>query len=726
MVVNDATADPRFSANPLVIGEPLIRFYAGAPLILVTGERIGTLCILDHRRRLDLDDRERAVLKLMAQQVVDLLELRRLRHSQQISHIISKTASDAFVCTNSESNIIYWNRAAERLFGWTAHEALGRSLDIIIPNRHRSAHRAGMSHARETGTYRLIGKMVELPAIRRDGDEFPIELSLGMWKTGNEAVPAGFVAIIRDASDRKQLEAERDSTRERLADQVAAIETSNDGFAITDPEGNFIYMNHSHVEMFGFSDPAEPIGQHWSCIYSADERNHLESIAFATLLSEGQWRGETGGLRRDGSAIRQEVSLSLRSNGGIVWVTRDIGARLKTEREMARLREQLLASQRQEIVGQIASGIAHDFNNLIAAIAGSASLIVADPLQGVKRQAERIEAAATSAASLVAKMLSLGARKPDRVEIDLSTKVRNVAELMRASLAPQHSIVVRLPTAPIRLFADSTEVMQVLLNLLVNARDAINPNQPGQITITLDQLLPGEPAPRLIIGRQPSCPAARLRVEDDGCGIAEHELTSIFEPFRSGKGRNGTGLGLAVVKSILEAAGGGIAITTRLDEGTRFDVYWPLNHTEQPPVPAPQSTPASNNVLNGFAVLVVDDNPAVVDVLAELLESAGTEVGPCLEARDALAALDEDADAWSLLITDFDMPGTNGAELAAQARRLKPDLPLLLCTALPEQHLRQDSAYRIFDAIIGKPVTLESLLAGAEAAIKACTARNAP
>lgn len=179
MVVPDATKDPRFADNPLVLGEPYMRFYAGAPLVLASGRRIGTLCIIDRRRR-GLDARERRALKLMAQQVVDLLELRRLRHSQQISQIISETASDAFVCTDSDSRVIYWNRAAERMFGWTASEALGTSLDIIIPDRHRRAHHGGMAHVRATGQSRLVGRMVEVPALRRDGSEFPIELSLGM------------------------------------------------------------------------------------------------------------------------------------------------------------------------------------------------------------------------------------------------------------------------------------------------------------------------------------------------------------------------------------------------------------------------------------------------------------------------------------------------------------------------------------------------------------------
>lgn len=725
MVVPDATADPRFADNPLVVGEPRIRFYAGAPLVLPSGQRVGTLCIIDRRRRSGLDPQERRALELMAQQVVDLLELRRLRHSQQISQIISETASDAFVCIDGDSRVIYWNRAAEQMFGWTASEALGHNLNFIIPERHRRAHHGGMANVRATGKSRLAGRMVEVPALRRDGSEFPIELSFGMLNAGDDVHLKGFAAIIRDATQRKQLETERDTTRERLAEQVAAIEVSNDGVAITDTVGRFVYMNHSHAEMFGYPDAAALIGMHWSILYTAEARERLEAEAFHVLNAEGRWRGESIGVRHDGSAIRQEVSLSLRSDGGLVCVTRDVGERHRSDREMARLREQLLVSQRQEIVGQIASGIAHDFNNLIAAIAGSAALIVAGPASGARRQAERIETAAANAASLVAKMLSLGKRTPDNREIDLAAKIRNVVELIKASLAPQHSIILQLPEEPIMLIADSTEVMQVLLNLLINARDAMDPDQPGRIIVQLERLLPGDKTARPVVGLRPRGPVALVRVEDTGSGISEQALTAIFEPFRSGKGGNGSGLGLAVVKSIVEAAGGGIAVDSHLGEGSRFDVFWPLDPPEQSQHLTMRSIPVSNNVLRGRAVLVVDDNPAVVDVLTELLEGAGAEVGPCLEARDALAAIDEDPDAWALLITDYDMPGTNGAELAAQARRLKPDLPVLLCTALPEQHRRQNTAPHSFDAIIGKPVSLDSLLAGAESAIEACAARKA-
>lgn len=717
MVVLDARDDPRFRDNPLVLGAPDIRFYAGAPLKLQSGHRIGTLCVIDRTPRKDFSARDRGALELMAQQVVDQLEIRRLRQSQQISHLIGETTLDAFVCADAESRIIHWNRAAEVMFGWRASEALGQTLDMIIPDRHRAAHHAGMARMRTGGASRLVGKTVEVPATHRSGTEVPVELSLAMWSSEPGRAPDGFAAIIRDISARKAMEAEQEATQERLAEQVAAMEASNDGIAVTDPDGRFIFMNESHATMFGFPDGAAALGRHWSDLYTEEEQQRLEQKAFPILGEKHQWRGQSRGRRLDGSAVDQEISLSLRSNGGIVCVTRDIGARQQAEREMARLREQLLAAQRQEAVGQLASGIAHDFNNLIAAIAGSAALIQAGAEPKAKRQADRIQAAASAAASLVAKMLSLGARKPERHELDLGQTLGSVAELVRTSLPLGHQLVVDVPDQPVLATADSTELMQVLLNLAINARDAMDRDRDGRIAFSLLPPPASSPSGKIRVGIMPEGPWALLRVDDTGAGMPAAVLDRIFEPFYSSKGAAGSGLGLSVVAGIVESAGAGLIVESWPGAGTRFDLLWPLDPPRHVHAAAPK--PARNGLLAGRGVLVVDDNPAVVGVLAELLEQAGAEVGPCLEGADALAAIREDPDAWYLLVTDFDMSGMDGAALAQEARALKPDLPVLLCTALPEAHRSSAARAAMFDAIIGKPVTLSSLLDGAEAAIQA-------
>jgi PAS domain S-box-containing protein len=662
------------------------------------------------------------MLTLLARQVVDLIDVRDLRRKQLISKMISDTSSDAFVCTDSDSRIIYWNRAAEVMFGWTAREALGRSLEIIIPQRHREGHLNGMRRFVGGAETRLVGKTTEVPACHRDGREFVVELSLGMWNSGAQGVQVGFASIIRDVTERKTLEAERDATRNLLAEQMAAIEASSDGIAITDAEGNFIFVNRSHAAIFGIGDPAQLIGRHWGCVYAPGEDARLYRLVRRQLEAGAHFSGRIVARRHDGGTIEQDISMTPRPSGGVVCVTRDVGRRLQDEREMTRLREQLLAAQRQEAIGQIASGIAHDFNNVIAAISGSAGLILAgaDPI--ARQHAERVQRAATSASSLVQKMLSLGARKSDRTELDLARQIASVIELVRASMPAGQDIGFTPPEAPILMVADSTELMQVLMNLAINARDALEAMPDGRIDLQVECWNPGDPAPQPQVGALPTGPAARIDLADNGCGMSQDLLARIFQPFFSSKGNRGTGLGLSVVAGIVEAAGGGICVRSTPGEGTYFTIFWPLN----PPAKADASEPAEPALgllqpgqLVGRTILVVDDNRSIVELLTQLLEQAGAEVGPCLCTEDVLQAIRSDPDAWDLLVTDFDMPDMDGGQLARAARALKPDLPVLLCTGAPGPHLERHRHQPLFDAIIGKPATPASVTAGALTALAA-------
>lgn len=718
MIIPDAHEDPRFRSNPLVLGPPHVRFYAGAPLKLASGHRVGTLCIIDTVPRPSLDARQKEILTLLARQIVDLLEVRELRRKQQISELISTTSSDAFVATDSRSNIIYWNRGAERMFGWAASEALGRGLDTIVPERHRTGHDAGMHRVVSGGETRLVGKTTEVPARHRDGREFTVELSLGMWNSAANGLPAGFASVIRDVTERKKLEAERDATRNLLAEQMEAIEASSDGISITDADGRFIFVNHSHAAMFGLGDPAHLLGRHWSCLYAPGEDARLYRQVFPKLENGGRFSGRLVARRHDGATIEQDVSMSPRPSGGVVCVTRDVSARLKDEREMARLREQLLIAQRQEAIGQIASGIAHDFNNVIAAIAGSAALIIAGDDPVARQHAERVQRAATSAASLVQKMLSLGARQSHRSELELGRQVSSVIELVRTSMPANQEIHFTPADTPIFLVADSTELMQVLMNLAINARDALEGMPDGRIDLSVARWRPGDDTPALQVGVVPAGPAARIDLVDNGCGMPADVLTRIFQPYFSSKGSRGTGLGLSVVAGIVEAVGGGLSVRSEPGQGSSFTIFWPL----EPPaeVKEPQGGRlAPAGPLVGKTILVVDDSRSVVELLRLMLEKAGAEVGTCLSPHDALDTLRSDPLAWDVMVTDFDMPDMDGGQLTAAARTLRPDIPVLLCTGAPGQHLERHRRQPLFDAIIGKPATEQSLTAGICAAFAA-------
>lgn len=727
MAVCDARNDPRFAANPLVTGAPHIRFYAGAPLIVKSGHKIGTLCVIDPQPRGDFTAHESEILALMASQVVALFESRKLRQERRIAELIAQTTTDAFVCADAASRITLWNRGAEAMFGWRAEEALGQSLDLIIPDRHRHGHHSGVSRLCAGGATRLAGKTVEVPAACKAGHEIPVELSLAMWTSEQDAgsAPTGFAAIIRDVSARKQIEADRAGAEARLARQVTAIEASDDGVAITDAEGRFIFMNRAHAVMFGHDDPAALIGQPWSVLYDAIEADRIGREAMPILFAEGQWRGDTQGRRADGSPIEQEIALSVSPEGGIVCITRDIGERRAMEREKARLREQLMAAQRQEVVGQLASGIAHDFNNVIAAISGTAELLRKIEDSRVREHAMRIQSASATAAGLVEKLLTLGRRVPHPKLVDLTRMARDVRDLVAPSLTDAlHRIELALPTAPMMVLADDTELNQVVLNLVLNARDALRPNEVGRIKLEVLSADEYCPEGRVVVGQVPAEPAVMIRISDTGCGIPEEQFEQVFEPFFTQKGTAGTGLGLAVVAGIIAANRGALAIQSWADSGTIFEIWWPLEPPASDTCDAPRCSMPHAAAIAGKAVLVVDDNPAVVDTLVAMVEELGGEAGPCLDARDAIAALRDDAAAWDLVVTDYDMPRMDGAELARALRRVRPDLPILLLTALPGVHQLHQKQVGLFDCVLGKPADTRALALAAAEAIEAARERT--
>lgn len=727
MVVLDATCDPRFASNPLVQSEPHIRFYAGAPLVLANGHRIGTLCVIDSQARGDFSGRDANILQLMASQVVTLLESRRLRQERRIAQLIAQTTTDAFVCADAYSRITLWNRAAEVMFGWSADEAIGQTLDLIIPDRHQRGHHDGVARLRARQKAKLVGQTVEVPATCKTGHEIPIELSLAMWPAEGDAddQPEGFAAIIRDISARKLAEEEHLAIEARLARQVAAIEASEDGIALTDADGAFIFMNRAHAAMFGHDDPAALTGKAWHVLYDPLEAQRIKEEAMPILFAEGQWRGETQGRKADGSTLEQEIALSLSPEGGIVCVTRNVGERRGMEREKARLREQLMLAQRQEVVGQLASGIAHDFNNLIAAISGTAELLRHIEDNRVRHHALRIQSAATTAAGLVEKLLTLGRRVPHPELIDLRRTMWDVRDLVAPSLTdPLHRIELELPSAPLMALTDATELNQVVLNLALNARDALRPGDTARIKLEVFNADGAQATGKLVLGRVPQVPAALIRVSDTGIGIRAEELEQVFEPFFTHKGEAGTGLGLAVVAGIIANNSGALAIQSWPDCGTVFEIWWPLQPPSSPQPGNAEHGEQSAIGLAGKTVLVVDDNPAVVETLVEMLEQVGAEVGPCLNPRDAIAAVKDDPAAWDLVISDYDMPGMNGEALARALRKLRPDLAILLLTALPRVHQLHQGPDRLFDGVLGKPTSAARLATSAAAAMSVARERS--
>lgn len=612
---------------------------------------------------------------------------------------------DGFALFDPEDRLVLCNDRYREIYQ--------RSSPAIIPG---ASFEQILRYGLARGEYaEAIGRedawLAERLAVHRRADgAIEQKLSDGRWlRIFEKATPeGGRVGLRVDITELKLAEA-----RAR-ADLSDALEASQDGIAITNAEGDFLYVNDAYCAMFGYDSGSELIGRHWSVLEAPDMVAWMKANAFPVLQREGRWSGEVMGLAKDGSAVDQEVSLTLKKDDGILRIVREVSERRRATAERARLREELQVAQRREVFGQIAMGLAHDFNNLLAAISGSAALIEADVEQGSAAHinGKRILAASDQAAGLVKRLLALGARQSKKLKIDLRQHVLDAVDLIRPTINAPARLKVDLPDVKMEAHADPTDVLQVVLNLTINARDALK-SKAGDIKVMLSHATPEDLSGPFVIGDVDStrhwfC----LSVSDTGSGISSEAAKQIFLPYFSTKGAKGTGLGLSIVSSIVIANEAAVALDSQLGEGTQFRILWPAYAEIDTDV---MSLPAEmTGRLDGRSILVVDDQESVLEVLTTFLEKAGAEVAPSSEPEEVLEALQEDPDSWDLLITDFDMPGLSGDELAQRARAFAPNLPVILVTALAGVKGRSG---KVFDMVVGKPVDSNVLVSAAEAAI---------
>lgn len=509
-------------------------------------------------------------------------------------------------------------------------------------------------------------------------------------------------------------------------DHSAAMDVAFDGIALTDSEGRFVYMNRAHQEFFGFEADEEFLGRHWSILYTPRVARFVQEVTENELVRDGRWRGEVQARRVDGTVLEQELSLTARPDGGTICITRDISQRRRDEAERARLRERLQMAQRREAIGQLSAGLAHDFNNLLGTIAGSVALLEKSP-PDAQGHLDRIRAATGRAVEMLARLGEPGRRQPSLRVFDLRESLREAGELLRVQVPPGTRLEIETPQSAALAEADPVDVLQVLMNLVINARDAVAGLEDGRILVALRHATPEDLSGPFHLGQvQPGASYLCITVRDNGPGISEAMRRDVLRPYVSTKGARGSGLGLAIVARLVGATRGALRIGAAGGGGAEVSVLWPsLQPMPQQPSVA-RGRVSSPERLDGRAVLLVDDDADMLEVLTAFLEAAGAEVAPCTDPADALAALRSDPGAWSLLVTDFDLGAQDGADLARAARGLVPGLPIVLVTALPDWETR---AARLgveggFSAVVAKPVDQNALLEAAAGALAASNAES--
>lgn len=526
--------------------------------------------------------------------------------------------------------------------------------------------------------------------------EIETQLSDGRWmRAYDKKTPdGGHVGLRIDITKLKLAEAQAEANR------TTALDACHDGIAFTDPEGRITYMNRSHIELYGYADHSDVIGRSWKMLYDPRVADWLDQNAIATLRQAGHWAGEVIARHRDGRPIQQDLSLTLNTDGGILCISRDASIRRREEAERDRLREELNISRRREITSQMTAGLAHDFGNLLATIAGGATLIERDAPPGsqIGMNARRLLATAAQTETLIRRLLKLGAGGTEPMLMDLRDPVRDAVELIRAGVSRQASLRAEITETPLELIVDPTDVLQVVLNLAMNASDSLT-EPTGEIVVTLREATATDLAGPPVVGQiNPALRYYCLSVSDSGRGMAPDIAARAFTPYFSTKGDKGSGLGLAVVASILRANDGAIRLETREGAGSTVSTLWPAQALADLRQHIGEDLAGH---LDGRRILVVGNQPDILAMLEQILELAGAEVAPTVDPRLALAVLKDDPGLWDAVITDLAMPRMSGTELAEAIRAIPCDVPVL--TIAPTSGAK-DARTGLFDATIEKPV----------------------
>jgi len=594
--------------------------------------------------------------------------------------------------------VVNWNRGAERAKGYRAEEIIGRHFSIFYTDEDRraGAPRRALDQALREGHWEHEGWRV-----RKDGGRF--------WATAaidpihdDEGRHIGFAKITRDISERKAAQEALAHSERQFRTFVAGV--LDYALIMVDPDGVITNWNAGAEHIKGYTAD-EAIGRHMSLFYTeADRAGGAPERALQTAAEQGRYEAEAWRMRKDGSLFFANVVLDAiydetRKLIGFAKITRDITERRNSQIELQRAHEKLAQAQKLEAIGQLTGGVAHDFNNLLMVIGGQAQMLRKrlgeDPR--ALRSLEAIEVSTRRGQDLTRQLLAFARRQRlNPVVLSLDERADIVRDLLGASVGGGVELTVDLPPSLWPVELDAGELELALLNLAVNARDAM-PNG-GRLEVAGRNvvLAPGEVDPEL------EGDFVAISVRDTGDGIPPDILPRVFEPFFTTKdvGR-GTGLGLSQVYGFVEQSGGRATVVSALGEGTSFVLYLPRSWKQRS---APAAVARGESPF-GARILVVEDNPDVAEVAASLLEQLGVRPVVVNSAEAALRTL-LDGDPPDIVFSDIVMAGEmDGLALARRLRTQWPQLPILLTTGYSRN---AESVAQEF-TILPKPYALADL-----------------
>ncbi len=749
----------------------------------------------------------------------------KLKASEERFRCVVQTANDAIILTDGSGNIAAWNAAAQRMFGYSEEEVRGKPLTLMLPERYRERQQTGFRVTPAANASRFIAIALELHGLRKDGSEFPLELSLSTWTNDNETY---YSAILRDITERERTRraleelrrqnellltcagegicgldshgritfmnpagvkmlgyyvddlvgrsfrevvhqtrpdeppaspaqfpvqatlqtgtvqrvseevfwkkggarftasyvstpiwekgecagavvvfkdvTEHKQVSERLREQAALLEHATDAICVIDMNACITFWNKGAARLYGWS-ASEAVGKIAHELLFKGETKRPDE-AFRKLIKNREWQGELRQVTRTGQEliVQSRWTLMHDSQGApksILVINTDIT-------ETKHLETQSLRAQRLESVGRLAGGIAHDLNNVLAPILMLVPLLgpkLHDPAD--KKMLEMVAASARRGADMVRQILSFSRGVEGSQElVEIQPLIDEQIKVAKQTFPPSIAVRSKVATDLRAVMGNATQLFQVLMNLCVNARDAM-PNGGSLLLEAENVLLDGE-----YVRLHPEAkggPHVVMRVRDTGTGIRPEVIDKMFKSFFTTKRQDkGTGLGLSTVLSIVKNYHGHVRVKSEVGKGTAFEIYLPS--VEQRTTQGDKEKLPDSPKGHGEWVLVVDDEETIRELTTATLEHSGYRVLTASDGTEAVARYAHYQDRISLVIADMVMPFMDGAAMIRALKRMNPSVKILAMSGQTEDKDLDRLIEKKDILFLPKPFSAESLL----------------
>ena len=633
-----------------------------------------------------------------------------------LSKDLLETLPDAIVAVDRNGIIIQVNSQAQELFGYRRDELIGQKVEMLVPESYRPQHHNHRANFAQTPKTRRMGADLDLYGRRRNGSQFPVEISLSPVATEEGML---VLSAIRDISDRKRMAEELRRASEELhrrtveqlgeyrARLVSIIDSSEDAILSKDLNGVITSWNRGAEHIYGYT-PDEAIGKHISLLTPGDRTGEIAEILGRIAHGETVEHHESVRVTKDGRQLNVSISVSPLRDAtdeivGASVIARDITAQKRSE-------GQLRQAQKMEAIGRLAGGVAHDFNNILGIINACTEFLRdrIDPAAEPSLYVENIKKASERGRALTKQLLAFSRTSAIQPRVlDLNERLRDISKLLRPLLGDDVEILVVPRSSSAVVEADPGQLDQIVVNLAVNARDAMPHG--GKFILETGAVKFDEAFAEQNQAMRPG-KYILLTVSDTGNGMDEATMSRIFEPFFTTKDvGKGTGLGLATVYGIVKQSSGHILVYSEPGHGTTFKIYLP-SAEHKIGVGSRTEVETVGPKRQGTTILLVEDDEIMRSLTRQLLQEHGYTVVEADDGKSALEWAESHPQPVDLLLTDVVMRRMSGPELVERLHASRPALKVVYMSGYTGELIAEREMLQRGITLLEKPFSRTALL----------------